>query len=180
MLVSGPLTLQKIGHITLPVRGEASPGFGLQGDFIVGFANSPDFFYYKYELQSFKLIWQKPILENMQFSDFKYTSPSGEIFLQSHTDEVCLYDQNLRIMKKLRAPGSMIGLLHGGRYAVVDNCESPGVPMKLSVVSALDLGNTHHHLNVPPEGEYDTSEVVHACGHEESGGGSNSLEKAFC
>ena len=63
----------------------------------------------------------------------------------------------------------MIGLLHGGRYAVVDNYASPGVPIKLSVVSALDLGNIHHHLDVPPEREYDRDDQLVACGHEESG-----------
>ena len=151
------------------MRGVTSLGFGLQGDFIISFKDSPDLFYYKFISESFKLIWKKPIPGNLNFNCWKYTSPSGEIFLKYRIEEICLYDQNLNLIRKLRAPGMMIGLLHGGRYAVVTNHASSGVPIKLSVVSALDLGNIHHHLDVPPEGEYDRDDWLLACGHEESG-----------
>ena len=183
VLVSGLLTLQKLGHITLPDHGAASLGFGLQGDFITGFVNSPDLFYYKYTSGSFELMWKKSIkasflkhlftnvrhYREQNFNCIKYASPSGEIFLQTQGDEVWLYDQNLSLMRKLHAPGWMIGLLHGGRYAVVTNHASPGVPIKLSVVSVLNLGNIHHRVDVPPEGEYDRGNRLRACGHEESG-----------
>ena len=169
LLVSGPLTLQKLGHIILAVRGVAFLDFGLQEDFIVGFLNSPDFYYYKYQSGSFRLIWQKQIPENLKFNCWKYTLPSGDIFLQLFLNKASLYDQQLRPIRTLHVPGIMIGVLHGGRYAVVKNNASPGVLIKLSVVSASDLGSTHHRLDVPPEGEYDRDDILKACGREESG-----------
>ena len=161
------------------MRGVTSLLFGLQGDFIVGFKDSPDLFYYKFKSESFKLIWQRPIPGNQDFDCYKYTSPSGQTFLQTYSNEVCLYDQNLSLIRKLHAPGTMIGLLHGGRYVVVTNHASPGVPIKLSVVSALDLGSIHHHLDVPPEGEYDRDDGLVACGHEESGVAVTVLNKPY-
>ena len=168
-MVSGPSIIQKQGHIKLPVDDTASIGFGLQEHFIIGYQNSPDFYYYKYKSGSFKLIWQKTIPESHIYACFKYISQGGEIFLQSHYDKVYLYDQELRHIRTLPAPGVMFGLLHGGPYAVVPNRASPGVPIKLSVVSSSDLDNTHHHLDVPPEGAYDWGRSLFACGHEESG-----------
>ena len=179
LLISGSLTLQKLGHIILPVRGAANLSFGLQEDFIGGFQNSPDFYYYKYQSGSFRLIWQKQIPENLKFSCLKHRLPSGDIFLQLYHSEASLYDQQLRPIRTLHAPGGMIGLLHGGRYAVVTNHASPGVPIKLSVVSASDLGSRHHRLDVPPEGEYDRDNHLFACGHEESGVAVTAFEKPF-
>ena len=178
-MVSGPLAIQKLGHITLPVHGVRNLGFGLQGDFIVGYKDNPDLFYHEFKSESFKLIWQKTIPQNQKFNSRKYTIPSEAIFLQINPDEVCLYDPDLSFISKVRAPGFMIGLLHGGRYAVVDNKASPGAPIKLSVVSILDLGSIHHHLDVPPKGQYGRDDVLIACGHEESGVAVTVLMKPF-
>ena len=161
------------------MSGTASLGFGLQGDFIVGFEKSPVLFYYKHQTENFEVIWNKTVAKNLTYNCLKYASPSGEIFLQRYTIKVCLHDQQLSLIRKLHAPGTMIGLLHGGRYAVVNNEASPGVLVKLSVVPALDLGSVHHHLDVPPEGECDRGDELHACGHEESGVAVVVLEKPF-
>ena len=149
---------------------------------MVGFQNCPYLFYYKHTSDSFELVWKKSIkssfLERVlnplahtehDFDCYKYTAPCGVIFLQTSIDEVCMYDQQLSLIRKLRAPGWMIGLLHGAAYAVVTNEASPGIPTKLSVVSVVDMGAVHHNLDTPPEGEYGESDVLLTCGHEWSG-----------
>ena len=161
--------MQKQGHIKLPVHCTAHLGFGLQENFVIGDDNSPDLYYYKYKSGSFKLVWQKTVPENQVFDCWKYISPRGEIFLQCDYDSVSLYDQELRHIRTLPAPGEVSGLLHGGQYAVVTNHASPGVRIKLSVVSLSDLENTHHRLDVPSEGAYDRDDYLCACGHGESG-----------
>ena len=65
-----------------------------------------------------------------------------------------------------------------GQYAVVTNHASPCVPIKLSVVSLSDLANTHHHLDVP-EGAYDRTDRLYACGHEKSGVAVTAWNKPF-
>ena len=143
-------------------------GYSPQDIFVLSYVNSDYLYYYKYKSMAFKLIWKKPIPENEKFYSRSFISSKGEIFLQSFYDYVRVYDQELRLIRTLPAPGMIHGILHGGQYAVVDNLASHFVSKKLSVVSTLNLGKTHHHLDVPPGGVYDRNDMLGACGHHES------------
>lgn len=153
----------------MPVKGEANLSFGHQADFLVAIKESPKFlFYYKMKNASFQLVWKKPIPDH-DYNCRKYISPAGHIFLQSYSHKVILYDNNLKRIKKLRTPGTMIGLI-SDKLAIVDNHFSPSVKrdgFRLSVSKASDLHSVHHTLEVPTDGAYSAADELHACGQED-------------
>ena len=110
-------------------------------------------------------------------------SPRGEFYLQSDFPEVCLYDGELRLLKKLPSLGVMIGLLPGGERAVVNNRCSESTwteGLRLAVVSATDLHIVHHELEVPAEGAYARDDAVWVCGLEDGQLAVVVLCKPFC
>jgi hypothetical protein len=177
------LRLRKLGHITLPVTGEAYWMYGEQANFLVGFKDSPHFYYYEYESGTFNLVWQKLIPKQVKFDCWKYMSPRGEFYLQTNTNKVCLFDHELHLIRTLSSPGGMRCLLPGGERAMIDNYCSPSAQtdgLRLSISPATDLHRTHYPLEVPAEGPYAKVDPVRACGLDDGRVAVVVREKPFC
>ena len=123
---TGKINVAKISNLILPV-GSASLSFG-QDNFIVGYANHPNFSHYEQppNTRTVNLIWTKPIPEDLSYNCTKYIFPKGEMFMQSLATKVDLFGKELGLIQSRQSTGMVIGLIGMGRYAVVKN-KSSGV-----------------------------------------------------
>ena len=151
------LRVRKLNHSVLPSGGAASVFFGL-ANFIVGFDNDPNYYYYEYTSSKFEL---RTIPDGLAIDDYKHLSGNNDIYIQRYIREVCQFNRSLDLVKKHSSPGAMIGLLPGGQDAVVTNIASPSTQTEgvtLSRASVKNLHAPHYHLDSPDAGPYSKEE----------------------
>jgi hypothetical protein len=111
--------------------------------------------------------WQKPIPKGLTHYSYKHVSNTNTIFIQHSDCIVSLFNGALELTKKLPSPGRMVGLLVGGRLAVLDDRASPGnatSPVRLTVASVDKLMVPVARLEVPQDGLFTRQATLHACG----------------
>ena len=160
--------MRKLSNITLPSTDTAYLWFG-QDSFIVGFKNDPNYHYYKYTVSKYKPILKKSIPDGLTANRYTHLSENRDIFIQRYNDEVWRHNEDLQVIEKLHSPGAMIGLLHGGKDAVVDNSAqiTEGEGLRVSVAPVTNLLAPHYRLDIPHAGAYKREDVLYACGRQD-------------
>ena len=179
--VSVPITVQKVSRTVLPVRGTANLFFG-QGSFIVGFKDTNELILFGLNDNEYKIMWRKMVPEGLAYSCYKHVSPSKELYLQLFPREASEFNGELELQRKLSTPGTMIGLLAGGKLAVVKDNASPGTDssvVRLSVAPVDSLHEAHYRLDVPRDGPYTRQDTLYACGLADGRVAVTSFNKPF-
>ncbi len=173
--------MQKVASTVLPDRDVAFVDFG-QGNCMVAYKNNDHFHFYEYIDKEYKIKWQKPIPEGRTYDDYKHVSHNKTIFVQSGLSEVSLFNGALELIRKLPSPGTMIGLLSGGRLAVLTDHASPGSatsPVSLTVAPVDKLKVPVARLGEPRDGPYARQDELHACGRADGTVAVITLNKPF-
>jgi WD40 repeat protein len=156
--------LKKVSKLIIPVKKNAFVHFG-QDHFLAVYTDDNTLHFYEYTGNQYNCLWDKPMPEGLAFNSYKHVSPRKDIYISFHLSEVSLFNGDLELKKKLKSPGAMIGLLAGGKLAVVTEASSSHVKVSVAPVGTLHEPSTR--LEEPKEGAYLRENTLCACGRQD-------------